>query len=109
MSPFENFSAEAQILSIFVYMVTHSDTKSGKNHDVQRRNKEKETLQHCCRGESTGKEETSEGNSGPALCSNETKITNGCVIKAIVRALLHLDTSAASVAYSIVDNIRQAF
>lgn len=42
-------------------------------------------------------------------CSNESQFTNGCEIKAIVRALLHLETSAMSVACSTVGNIRQVF
>lgn len=72
-------------------------------------NKEKETLQHCCRGELTGKEETSEGNSAPGLCSNEAKVTNRRVTRAVARALLRLETSAASAACRTVGNTRQTF
>lgn len=88
-------------------MATHIDTRSGKKHAVQRRNKEKENLQHQCKGELTGKEETSERNSTPSPCSNEARIINVCVIKVTTRALLCLETSAASGACNIIGNIRQ--
>lgn len=106
MSSFENFSAEVQILGIFVYVITQHDTRSGKKHVED---EEKETLQYRCGCELSGKEENSEGNSAPVLCGNDDKITDCCVIKAIVRALLCLATSAASVACSVVGNIRRAF
>lgn len=45
----------------------------------------------------------------PDPCSNEVQFTNGCEIKATVGALLHLETSAVSMAGSTVGNIRQVF
>lgn len=43
------FSAESKVS--LLYVATYSDTRSGKKLAVRRRNIEKETLQHQCKGE----------------------------------------------------------
>lgn len=103
------FSGEAQILGIF-YTWPPTVTQGVERSMLSKGGiKKKETLQHHCKGELTGKEETSERNSTPPLCSNEAKITNVRVIKATVRVLLCLKTAAASGACNIIGTIRQTF
>lgn len=110
MSTFENFFSWSSNIRHLCYMWPPTVTQRVETSMLSKEGiKKKKSYNTSSKGEWTGREEISERNPTPSPCSNEAKITNVCVIKATVRALLCLETWAASGACNIIGNIRQTF